>query len=544
MATARAIAAADIEAVLPTSVITDTEMTAAIGTHNTATAAHADIRALIAAIDTAMTALNTALAGKLSAVPASIPGDKAFTGNTVFSGTVNLNGGVGLGAPIYGTHPVLVNYLPYGAGNTAVAASFQANTGAPAQIGYDFLSTPSRLADTAERAKVGLYAGISSIAPTVDITNATYTATTIVPATPLTAPQVAAIKYGMLIDTKHSPKRSGVVTGRADDGTSITVLGWFAQGNTAANQVPANGVGAIVNPTSKIWGFNCNAFLLSEGDASEAATLEIGTFNAKKNPSTANDPAVTCWGVDVTTLPGVGGFPATKHYTSRNGSMIGFSSESAIEGGFVVENAVQNPVYGFKSTQITGQPFGYVYGNSDERFAVSDQGSLRVGSKATAMSSAIEFFNGFTQNSVRISGSGGGAANLSGTFNVESAAISLNSTTGTFYMGGSGSIELGAFSGGAQLTTLDIHNGFNNDFGMRLALSGGSATDGSSNVAFTANNFTFNTIGTGVMTIAGGAWNQNHIVIGTLHLVQRGKQLVLFDGTTAATGGAVVGTAP
>jgi hypothetical protein len=437
MAIARPIRASDI----PTSIATDAEL--------------AEVRAIAES--------------KLSAIPGTI------ATNTTFSGSVSLNGGTGFSAGLFGVAPIIDNYLTYGQGYTAVVASFMANSAEAPRVSV--YSPDSQMSANDERGSVALYVEGSTVPAKIDIAIANYTSTTL---TLTTGVDTSLLKYGMFIDTKHSPVYSGRLVAWAADGKTLTVSGWYQFGNAAAGQVPANGVGALVSPTTKAWAHNANIFLGNAGQANAACGFELGLANYKSDPGNGNSTPYV-WGFDAVTLSS-SAHPASKHFQSRGSVYISFESTDALEGGFVVKTSAiaQNPVYGFKSTQKSGSPFGYVYDNTDPRFLVNTGGSMELGSLFTA-----------------------------------------------------------------SPTTIDLHTGFNNDYGARILAYGGSATNGSADFSITANTIALFANTAGGTTIAGGAWNQNHLVIGTLHLFQNGKQLRLCDGVPgSATAGILVSTAP
>ena len=67
-----------------------------------------------------------------------------------------------------------------------------------------------------------------------------------------------SIKVGMIIDTKHSPKFSGMISDIDVENKIIYVYNWYQEGNTNKGQIPSNDFGIIVNPVTTIWNINTN----------------------------------------------------------------------------------------------------------------------------------------------------------------------------------------------------------------------------------------------------------------------------------------------
>ena len=105
-----------------------------------------------------------------------------------------------------------------------------------------------------DRDAVSVFADVYAPPPTLTLAGATYTATTVVPASPISANDVKLLRKGMLIDTAHSPtKYSGFVTDWNANGTSITVEGWYlANGTAQSASTPPGSATAYVNPFTKV----------------------------------------------------------------------------------------------------------------------------------------------------------------------------------------------------------------------------------------------------------------------------------------------------
>lgn len=152
-------------------------------------------------------------------------------------------------------------------------------------------ANPFQLADVLDRDSCTLVVSNRNPAPYATITTANYTSTTIVPAVALTSDEVKLLKVGMTIDTLHATKYSGFVTSWANNGSSITVSGWFQQGNQSAGQVPPNGFGALVQNFTKVFSQN-NLVWLDRGvnKATRCAGFELDLHNNRSSPG-ATDPS-------------------------------------------------------------------------------------------------------------------------------------------------------------------------------------------------------------------------------------------------------------
>jgi hypothetical protein len=119
----------------------------------------------------------------------------------------------------------------------------------PAVMGYLF---PSQIATYGTKDSVGCYADNTGVGPVATIAGAgtTYTSSTIVFTTPLTATQLGQMRVGMIIQTLHDPVNfyDGFVTSWAGNGLSITVSGWFLQG-VYLNHTAVTGGSAYTNGT-------------------------------------------------------------------------------------------------------------------------------------------------------------------------------------------------------------------------------------------------------------------------------------------------------
>ena len=161
-------------------------------------------------------------------------------------------------------------------------------------------SSDSEMATYINADHVGYYIGMHG--PKNQVT--TVNATTTYSSTTLTSPEITQanvdsgkIKAGMFIKTKHTPRYSGRILA-VDVGTNtLTMSGWWAEGNTAAGQTPSNGTGAVINAADKIWGQNTNLYIESASSVRTATGYELGML-------ADTQPANPMWGFHVVNLTG------------------------------------------------------------------------------------------------------------------------------------------------------------------------------------------------------------------------------------------------
>jgi hypothetical protein len=180
-------------------------------------------------------------------------------------------------------------------------------------------ANPFQLAEVSDRDSCTLYVDNRNQAPSFTVANANYTATTITPSIALTQDQIKLLRVGMVIDTRHAIKYSGFITSWANDGTSVTVSGWFQTGNTAPGQVPANGPGALFNNFTKVFSQN-NIVWMDRGvdKATRGAGFEMGLWNQRSSPGSIDPSGATntdyLWGFDASAA---GKYPSTVGFLTR-----------------------------------------------------------------------------------------------------------------------------------------------------------------------------------------------------------------------------------
>jgi hypothetical protein len=179
-------------------------------------------------------------------------------------------------------------------------------------------------------------------------------------------------RRGSIVDTKHSPKWSGIVDSWNTDGSVITVTAWYEAGGGGTPGTPSSGPGCVINGFTKAWAHNANIFLTPSSYASRAAGFELGVLNNKGVLDYATQTNFI-WGFDAVSLgtyEGAAGFiarpgPASKFYR-------GFVVDDATSAGFYTKGT---PGAGFWSEQTSGDPFRYDK-NGTLLFAVTGNGEV------------------------------------------------------------------------------------------------------------------------------------------------------------------------
>ena len=179
------------------------------------------------------------------------------------------------------------NNYHYGIKDSSVTFSLKSNPLEGLDEATHAFSDPFQIAYVPDRDSCTLYADNRNVNPLADIASATYTSTSINLSPFLTADIVKKLRPGMIIDTKHTPnKYAAFITSWANDGSSITVSGWFAVGNPAVGQVPPNGVGALISPYNKMFGQNTIMWMDNGANkAKSCAGYELGIYNEQGNPT-------------------------------------------------------------------------------------------------------------------------------------------------------------------------------------------------------------------------------------------------------------------
>lgn len=294
------------------------------------------------------------------------------------------------------------------------------------------ITSASDLAIYRDRDSVTLYVDNRGPAATVDVGAATYTSATVTIAAP-SAAQLRQYRRGMIIDTKHTPKWSGVIDSWSLDGSVLTVTGWYEFGGGGSPGTPANGTGCVINGFTKVWSHNANVFLSGSSHATKATGFELGVLNNKGALDFTNQINYM-WGFDAVNL---GTYEGAVGFIARPGSAKfyrGFQCSDATQAGFVVGGS---PVNGFWSEQSSGSPFRHTVSGVD-RFSVDINGMvtakggfvssstsafMSLGTTSASSSPVIDFNSSgnLVDYDARLSAEGGTGVTGNGTLSITAA---------------------------------------------------------------------------------------------------------------------------
>jgi hypothetical protein len=260
-------------------------------------------------------------------------------------------------------------------GTTDYACTYSIRSNGDLEDGAEVLgiTSASQLATYTDRDSVSLFVDNTAPAATVDVNTATYTSTTITIAAPSTT-VLRQYRRGMIIDTKHSPKWSGIVDFWNADGSVITVTAWYEAGGGGTPGTPADGTGCVVNGFTKVWAHNANVTLASGSYATRASGFELGVVNNRGTLDYANQ-ANSIWGYDAVSLGtynGAVGFISRRSASSQ--FYLGFQSQDSFKAGYYVGGS---PEHGFWSEQGSGNSF-YASASGVRTFQVSYDGDLVI----------------------------------------------------------------------------------------------------------------------------------------------------------------------
>jgi hypothetical protein len=223
-----------------------------------------------------------------------------------------------------------ISGIPFGTEDNAIGMairlypdSYDHNNGAEI-LG---LVNESQLSEYTDRDAVAVFADILGPPPTLTLTSATYTSTTVVPATAISVSDRKKLRIGMVIDTAHATKYSGFITGWASNGTSITVEGWYlANGTAQSASTPPGSATAYVNPFTKVWAHNANVLLNSSSHATAATGFELGIVDQKSASTAGHGGDHYTWGFDAVNL---GGGKVQAFFIARGSGFCGLRVDNA-----------------------------------------------------------------------------------------------------------------------------------------------------------------------------------------------------------------------
>lgn len=193
------------------------------------------------------------------------------------------------------------------------------------------LANESDLSVYTDRDAVSMFADVYAPAPTLTLTGATYTATTVIPASAISSTNLKLLRKGMIIDTAHTPtKYSGFVTDWAANGTSITVEGWYlANGTVQSASTPPGSATAYVNPFTKVWAHNANVLMDGSSHASAMTGFELGLVDNKEASTAAVGGSHYVWGFDAVNL---GTYKIQSFFIARGSGFVGLRVDNADTG--------------------------------------------------------------------------------------------------------------------------------------------------------------------------------------------------------------------
>lgn len=470
------------------------------------------------------------------------------TASPAFTGTVTINGVNVVTTTQSGTltnsgNFIDTNPVTYGYGAQAVAASFVANSSHIPQIMGTF-GTPSAQASYPSRDSVTVYEDNTAPAPAANAVAGTFTTTTFTPTVAFSAGTMAKFILGMNIITNDATYYSGILTAWAGDGSSLTVSGWFQQGNTSAGQTPA-GSTATIGATTKIWARNTNVLFPPSGSI---ATAGVGDECGVQDLSATSATNIT-WCFDAVNLTAN---PARVAHIARGAWDYGFEATTTGTGGFYVPASASvaagfissqtsgtaflangNPGAAFSSSQTTGNVFRstgtLVSGNyfTSLMLNVNFNGQVDIGNQSSASTSPIVMHS---------SGHAGGDASISVTSGTGASDGTLSVSAGNVTLSALNSTPIGATTASSgAFTTLSASStvsgtGFSTYLASPPAIGGTVAAAGS----FTALTATTGAINlNNVLTIGAGAGSVQvkapFISAGTVFAIASGT------GTCAAT---------
>ena len=298
-----------------------------------------------------------------------------------------------------------------------------------------------------DRDAVAMFADVYAPPPTLTLTNATYTATTVVPASAISAANLKLLRKGMIIDTAHSPtKFSGFITDWAANGTSITVEGWYlADGTVQSASTPTGTVTAYVNPFTKVWAHNANVIMNSSSHADAMSGFELGLLDNKADSTAAHGGSHYVWGFDAVNL---GTYKIESFFIARG---QGFS-------GLRVDNADIGLYY--RGTGVVAQS---MRGNKPAT-VINSGGTMELGRQDIAATWFMDLHTSGNDESVndydaRIQATGGSTTDGSATVTVfatnTDTQILRPRTDGTYSLGTSARRWTTVFANTATINTSD-----------------------------------------------------------------------------------------
>lgn len=378
----------------------------------------------------------------------------------------------------------------YHHGTTDYSCTYSIRSNTDLEDGAEILgvTAPGQLASYTDRDSVSLYVDNASVSATVDVASVVgYTSNTVTIAAPSNT-TLLQYRRGMIIDTKHSPKWTGMVDSWDSTGSVITVTAWYRVGENGVASTPTGTNGCVINGMTKVWAHNANVTLSSTGYASSACGFELGMFNYKAaSSSDFNDETNRCWGFDSVNH---GTYIGQAAYITRGNWHHGFYARN--QGGI-----------GFSSWG-NGAAFVAQDTANNTYFLVTDSGgvTVSVGKPSIVGAPTIDFnSSGETADyDTRLIAYGGSTTTGKGTLAVRADNFLVENTTGFGYGAGSGGTVTQSTS---KTTAVTLNKSCGQITMHNAALNNGSS------VAFSVNNST----ATGMYTVIVGACDNGNYTV-------------------------------
>ena len=242
---------------------------------------------------------------------------------------------------------------PYGTYQNASSFNIITNSNKKAQVLGISPKDDKILATYDNRDIVGIYNSISTNRDNIyTYENCNFTQHTV--AIPLSY-DISDILEGMIIDTTHSPKFSGLIKSIDRDSNTIEVYNWYQLGNQDLGQIPSDGATIKINNITKIWNINTNLYLEADDPDTAACGFEMGIINHQ--PHVDNVDAFDA--VLMGTYGGNVGYKASGNANQK--WLYGFYTKNSDTGFYSEESSI-----GYRS--ISSNIYSFLSNTSDVSF--------------------------------------------------------------------------------------------------------------------------------------------------------------------------------
>ncbi|WP_421616596.1 tail fiber domain-containing protein [Agrobacterium tumefaciens] len=255
------------------------------------------------------------------------------------------------------------------------------------------VANTGQLSGYADRDKCGLFVGSRPNPPLAETAGGVYSANT-VSSSSLSADQLKLLRRGMIIDTKHSTRWTGILDAWNADGSVLTVVEWRPAGGTEFEPLPAgipdNGTGFKINAFTKLWGQNTAVHLTAEGSERQLIGHEYSIYNTRGESSLdVGDPESRVWGVLSSTTSATGSYFKSQSAFVASGSWhYGFVSRNQDVGFFY--NNVNVAGTSFKS-RTTGKHIVAELTAGNSIFELGTFGDIIIGQAAASGTRRVDF---------------------------------------------------------------------------------------------------------------------------------------------------------